>query len=110
MLETSPVESIVREITVPPNVEALARALRGAPELVVLRSDLRGALRGDDAAASFLACDAVEASDAWVPAEGPPVRGWNGGPAGPRWVGLIPSEAGRAVERPGGGRAPGGRP
>jgi anthranilate/para-aminobenzoate synthase component I len=110
MLETSPVESIVREITVPPNVEALARALRGAPELVVLRSDPRGALRGDDAAASFLACDAVEASDAWVPAEGPPVRGWNGRSAGPRWVGLIPYEAGRAIERSGWTRSPDERP
>ena len=109
MLKTCPVDSIVREIPLPPNVDALARALRGAPELVVLRSDPRGALREDDAAASFLACDAVETSDAWVPGDGGearPARGWSGRRAGPRWVGLIPYEATRAIERSGWTRSP----
>jgi anthranilate/para-aminobenzoate synthase component I len=92
------------------DVVALARALRGAPDLVVLRSDPRGALRGDDAAASFLACDAVERCDAWVPPEGATARGWNGRPAAPRWVGIVPYEATRGIERSGWTRSPDDRP
>jgi anthranilate/para-aminobenzoate synthase component I len=104
------VESVVREIPVSPDVVALARSLRGAPQLVVLRSDPRGALHGDDAAASFLACDAVERSEAWVPPEHPPARGWNGRPAAPRWVGLVPYEATRGIERSAWTRSPDERP
>ena len=63
------VEPVVREIAVPPDVDALARALRGERGVAVLRSDPRGAVRPSDAAASFLACDPVEESSAWVPAQ-----------------------------------------
>lgn len=102
--------SVVREIRVSSDVEALARALRGAPGLAVLRSDPRGALRPDDAATSFLACDPVETSDVWVPAADERSPGWNGRCAAPRWVGLLPYEAMRGIERPGRGRSPDGRP
>ena len=105
-------ESVVREVLSPcgSSVEALARALRGAPGLVVLRSDPRGAIRPGDAAASFLACDPVEESEAWVPAELAVAPGWNGRAAGPRWVGLVPYEATRALERPAWTRSPDHRP
>ncbi len=107
-------EAVVREIAAPADVPALARALHGAPGLAVLRSDARGALRPDDAATSFLACDPVERSSAWVPHTELPgvdhaparLRGWNGLPAGPRWIGLVPYEATRAIERPGWTRSP----
>ena len=103
-------ESVVREVALRPNVEGLARSLRGAPGLVVLRSDPRGAIRPGDAAASFLACEPVESSDAWVPAERSEARGWSGRPAGPRWVGVVPYEATRAIERPAWTRNPDDRP
>jgi anthranilate/para-aminobenzoate synthase component I len=104
------VQSIVREIAASPDVDALARALRGAPGLAVLRSDRRGALHPGDAAASFLACDPVEASSAWVPPAGEPARGWGGRAAAPRWIGLVPYEATRALERSAWTRSPDDRP
>jgi anthranilate/para-aminobenzoate synthase component I len=102
---------VVRELPIRPDVVAIARALRGAPGLAVLASDARGALRAEDATTSFVACDPVEASSAWVPpVDGPPARGWNGRPAAPRWIGAIPYEAGRALERPAWTRSPDARP
>ncbi|HEY2514828.1 MAG TPA: anthranilate synthase component I family protein [Polyangiaceae bacterium] len=113
MLQNRPVDMppVVREIRAASDVDALARALRGAPGLAVLRSDPRGALRPEDAATSFLACDPVETSQAWVPAqvEGEAARGWSGRFAAPRWVGLVPYEAMRGIERPRRGRSPDGR-
>jgi anthranilate/para-aminobenzoate synthase component I len=101
------VEAVVREIAAPADVPALARALHGAPGLAVLRSDARGALRATDAATSFLACEPVERSSAWVPPSGTEgAQGWSGRPAGPRWIGLVPYEATRALERPGWTRSP----
>jgi anthranilate/para-aminobenzoate synthase component I len=108
------VDPVVREVALRPNVEALARSLRGAPGLVVLRSDLRGALRPADAGASYIACEPVETSDAWVPPEHAAsrvrVRGWSGHAAGPRWVGLVPYDATRAIERAAWTRNPDLRP
>jgi anthranilate/para-aminobenzoate synthase component I len=105
------VESVVREVALRPNVEGLARSLRGAPGLVVLWSDPRGAIRPGDAAASFLACEPVEESEeAWVPPDRAEVRGWSGHAAGPRWVGLVPYEATRAIERRAWTRDPDDRP
>ena len=99
-------EPVVREVSLRPSVEGLARALRGAPGVFVLRSDPRGALRPGDAATSFLGCEPVELSGAWVPPPQAEARGWSGRPPGPRWVGLVPYEATRAIERPGWTRAP----
>jgi anthranilate/para-aminobenzoate synthase component I len=67
-------------------------------------------MRDADAAASFVACDPVDATDAWVPPEGEPARGWAGRAAAPRWIGVVPYEATRALERPGWTRTPDGRP
>ena len=104
-------QGVVREIAAPANVEAIARALRGSSGLAVLRSDGRGALRERDAASSFVACEPVErcsGDEAWVPAEGSrgDVRAWNGRAAAPRWIGLVPYEATRAIERAAWTRSP----
>jgi anthranilate/para-aminobenzoate synthase component I len=64
-----------------------------------LHGDACGALAADDARFSFLACDPVEQSEAWVPPGGDPAVGWSGFAAGPRWVGVIPYEAARDLER-----------
>jgi anthranilate/para-aminobenzoate synthase component I len=79
---------------------ALARPLVGRPGLAVLASDGRGALSPDDARFTFVACDPVETSEAWVPPPGAFARGWAGFPAAPRWIGAIPYEAARDLERP----------
>src|SRR5262245_30831133 len=68
------------------------------PGIAVLTSSPLGALRGDDARASFVACDPVESSNVWVP-PGADAPGWAGLPAAPRWIGAIPYEAARALER-----------
>jgi anthranilate/para-aminobenzoate synthase component I len=67
-------------------------------------------MRADDAAASFVACDPVDASDVWVPPESEPARGWAGHAAAPRWVGVVPYEATRGIERPAWTRTPDTRP
>lgn len=69
-----------------------ARALEHEPGLVVLATS--GA-----AGPSFVAVRPVERSTAWVPDVGAPEVGWAGGRAAPRWVGVIPYEAGRDLER-----------
>ncbi len=105
-------DSVVREVSLPrgASLDTLAFALRGAPGVVALRSDPWGGMRPGDVAATFLACDPVEESSAWVPPDGPKARAWNGRPAAPRWVGLIPYEATRALERPAWTRFPDERP
>ncbi len=52
----------------------------------------------------------VDASSAWVPPELPAAHGWSGGAAAPRWVGLVPYEATRGIERTGWTRTPDERP
>jgi anthranilate/para-aminobenzoate synthase component I len=89
----------VREISVEPRVLALARRVADRPGLAILVSDRRGALRSEDARFGFVACDPVDESDAWVPEPGASEHGWAGFPAAPRWIGAIPYEAGRGLER-----------
>ncbi len=91
----------VREISAEPDVLALAQRVADRPGLAVLVSDRRGALRDGDARFGFVACDPVEESDAWVPDAGRVQHGWAGLPAAPRWLGAIPYEAGRGLERAG---------
>ena len=79
---------------------ALARRLHGRPGLAFLPSDPRGALRPSDAASSFLASDPVEQSSLLLPPEAEIDRGWAGASAAPRWVGVLPYEAFRSLERP----------
>jgi anthranilate/para-aminobenzoate synthase component I len=93
------VEGVVRETDLAPDVPALARALRGSPGLAVLTSSACGALSPGDARFSFLACAPVEVSDAWVPPPGVPAPAWAGHASAPRWVGVIPYEATRDLER-----------
>jgi len=91
---------IVREIAAIPNVLTLSRRVADRPGLAVLESHPCGALSSSDARFSFLACDPVDVSEAWVPPAEGTARGWGGFPAAPRWIGAIPYEAGRGLERP----------
>ena len=101
---------VVREIPHPPDVSRLARALAAAPGLAVLQSGGLGGSPAGDARFSFVACDPVERSHAWVPPEGERARGWGGFPAAPRWIGVVPYEAARGIERPAWTRTPDLRP
>src|SRR5438128_7209764 len=94
------VPSVVREISLPPDVSRLARSLSSAPGLAVLQASPRGAASAGDARFSFVACDPIERSHAWVPPLGDAARRWAGFPAAPRWIGVLPYEAARALERP----------
>ena len=88
------------ETALAPDVVALAPRLRGRPGLVVLRSDRRGALNALDAASSFVASDPVEVAQTLAPPMPQPAsRGWADRPAAPRWVGYVPYEALRGLER-----------
>src|SRR5689334_19430545 len=76
-----------RLVPLPPDPIALARALSGRGGLAVLASSPIGALRDDDVRESFVACEPVESSDDLVP----PRKGF--------WIGAIPYEALRGIER-----------
>lgn len=83
----------IRELALRPDAIAVARILRDRPGVSVLASA--------DARFSFVACDPVESSVDLVPGE--PIagaRGWAGCAPAPRWIGAIPYEAMRAIERP----------
>jgi anthranilate/para-aminobenzoate synthase component I len=89
----------------------VARALRGRPGLAVLASDYRGALRSDDARFDFVACDPEETcADLLPPAEQMAAPGFGGASPAPRWVGVVPYEAMRDIERPAWTRTPEERP
>ena len=79
---------------------SLARRLHGRPGLAFLPSDPRGALRPSDASSSFLASDPVEHSSELFPPEAEADAGWAGTSAAPRWVGVLPYEGFRSLERP----------
>ena len=95
--------AVVRLVDVTPDPLALARALAGRPGLAVLASRPQGAPRADDARWSFVACDPVASSDDLVPDGG--VREARVGPA-PLWIGVIPYESLRSLERPAWTREP----
>ncbi|HEY2365523.1 MAG TPA: anthranilate synthase component I family protein [Polyangiaceae bacterium] len=76
-----------RLVPLPPDPIALARALAGRKGLAVLASSPVGALRDEDVRESFVACEPVETSDDLVP----PRDGF--------WIGVIPYEALRGIER-----------
>lgn len=92
---------MIREVRLAPDPLALARALSGRPGLAVLASDPRGALSPADARFSFVACEPTGESSDLVPAAGAPSRGWAGHAAAPRWIGAIPYEHFRGLERRG---------
>ncbi len=98
-MSTSSEYGFLREISEAPDVIALARRLAAAEGLAVLASDDRGAFAPDDARSHFLAAEPVERVRAWVPPEKRPARGYGGLPAAPRWIGFVPYEATREVER-----------
>jgi anthranilate/para-aminobenzoate synthase component I len=98
--------AVVRLLRLPPDVLALARALGDRPGLAVLASRPASAPRPEDARWSFVASDPVDSSDDLVPPGGEP------GPGGPvpRWIGVVPYEALRGLERPAWTRCPDERP
>jgi anthranilate/para-aminobenzoate synthase component I len=84
-----------------------ARALRGREGLSILASG-RGGMRADDERTSLIAVDPVDVSNAIVPdgASSPAASpehagGYAGRAAGPRWIGVVPYEAFRGLERGG---------
>jgi anthranilate/para-aminobenzoate synthase component I len=103
----------VRIQRLPPDPFAMARALAGRPGLAVLASRPQGAPARADARFSFVTCDPVEESHDLVPpvpSADSRAAGYGGTIGGPRWVGVVPYEAMRALERPGWTRAPDDRP
>ncbi len=88
----------------------VARALAGRPGLAVLASRPEAAPHAADARYSFVTSDPVDASDALAPASvGAFVGEMDGAPA-PAWIGVVPYEGLRALERPGWTRDPDDRP
>ena len=102
--------AFARVIHAPADPLVLARVLLGAPGLAVLASRPAAAPRPEDARYSFVACDPIDASEALAP---PGVDGGASEPAGapePAWIGVVPYEGLRAIERPGWTRDPDDRP
>jgi anthranilate/para-aminobenzoate synthase component I len=101
---------IVRALPLPPDALRVARAMASRPGLAALVSRPTGALRPDDARWSFVTCDPDAVSDAVVPPDCEPARApgpaWNGAIASPRWIGVIPYDAMRGIERPAWTRRP----
>jgi anthranilate/para-aminobenzoate synthase component I len=97
-----------RVIRAPADPLAMARALADRPGLAVLASRPAAAPRPDDARYSFVASDPVDASEALSPpgAGGP----GEGGVAEPAWIGVVPYEGLRGMERPAWTRHPDERP
>jgi anthranilate/para-aminobenzoate synthase component I len=99
--------TVVRALPLPPDPLAIARTLARRPGLAVLMSSTSGAPRPDDARWSFVACDPDAESDALAPPAGQAEHsapGWGGAPPGPRWIGVVPYDALRGIERPAWGR------
>ncbi|MGH7439282.1 MAG: anthranilate synthase component I family protein [Polyangiaceae bacterium] len=103
---------VVRAVPLPADAIAIARALSSRPGLAVLASRPVGAPRPADARFSFVACDPDSVSEDLLPpteSEGP-ARGWDGAPPAPRWMGVVPYDALRGIERPRWTRHPETRP
>lgn len=87
--------AVVIRVDLRADAMTLARSLADRSNLAVLASAGSTA----DARSSFIACDPVESSDALVPDAGPTTHGWAGLPSAPRWIGVIPYEHLRGLER-----------
>jgi anthranilate/para-aminobenzoate synthase component I len=90
--------SVTRILPLPADPIALARKLADRPGLALLASRPQGAPRPEDARWSFVACEPVEASDDLVPPGGDDDEG--GASPAPRWIGVVPYDALRGLERP----------
>lgn len=104
---------VVRAVRLPADAVAIARALLGRPGLAVLASRPVGAPRSEDARWSFVACDPDAVSEELMPpCEGRELDrpGWNGAPPGPQWIGVVPYDSLRGIERPRWTREPDTRP
>jgi len=100
-----------RVASLAPDPIAIGRALADRPGLAVLASGTQGAPRPDDARWSFVACDPVEDSNALIPpADDCIAIGYGGAREAPRWIGVLPYEALRSLERRAWTLAPDERP
>ncbi|HLV22567.1 MAG TPA: anthranilate synthase component I family protein [Polyangiaceae bacterium] len=81
-----------RRLDLPPDPIPIARALRGRPGLCWLWT-----ASGDGP--SFVACDPLATARSLDPEPGLPLDPAGAGAGVPRWVGLLPYEATRAIER-----------
>lgn len=97
----------VRALRVPADPAFVARALRGCSGLAVLASRPAAAPRPADARYSFVACEPIDASDALVP---PPSLAGSADSPWPSWIGVVPYEGLRGIERPAWTRSPDDRP
>ncbi len=91
--------AVLRRVRLPPDPFALARALEDQPGLAVLASSPESALHPADARFSFVMCAPIETSEDLVPHAETIEPGYGGAPAAPRWIGIIPYEAMREIER-----------
>ena len=97
-------------IRAPADPLVLARTLAARPGLAVLASRPAAAPRPNDARYSFVASDPVDASEALSPPGlGDGGRGDEASPE-PAWIGVVPYEGLRAMERPAWTRHPDERP
>jgi len=102
---------VVVAVCAPPDPIRIARALANRPGLAILASRATGAPRLEDALCSFVTCDPVESCEEMTPPTcAIDSRGWNGLPSCPRWIGVVPYESLRDLERPGWTRDPDDRP
>jgi anthranilate/para-aminobenzoate synthase component I len=91
-----------RETALLPDVFALGQRLAHQPGLAILASSPWGAWNEEDARYSFLASDPVDRTNAFVPdleGHAGARSGYDGGSPAPVWIGCIPYEAGRSLER-----------
>jgi anthranilate/para-aminobenzoate synthase component I len=102
---------VVRPLPLPPDAVAIARSLGSRLGLAALVSRSTGAPRPEDARWSFVACDPDAVSEDVVPpgCDGRPSPS-TGEVAAPRWIGVVPYDALRGIERSGWTRRPDPRP
>jgi anthranilate/para-aminobenzoate synthase component I len=102
--------TVIRALRFPPDPLLAARALKDRPGLAVLVSCARSGAWEDDARWSFVACEPEATSHDLVPPQAGtghrPAAGWNGAAGAPQWIGVVPYEALRDIERPRWGRQP----
>src|SRR5262245_10124939 len=95
------------EIDVAPDPVAIAQRFEGRPGFAFLH----GASDGEMGRRSFVAIDPVESRSAWLPPDD--AQAANEGDTrrdAPRWIGAVPYECARGLERAAWTRTPDGRP
>jgi anthranilate/para-aminobenzoate synthase component I len=103
--------TVVRVLRLPPDPLLVARALGPRAGLAVLASCPRADSWATEARWSFVACEPeAQSGDLIPPVDRSAEPGWNGAPAAPEWIGVVPYEALRGIERERWTRRPDDRP